>query len=172
MTIEMNTGRFFRSKEHLDSSFEGLRCKPRPYTPDFEATLETGTVLIESKHSWLIEKSPEILGYPSILQRFGVRLVLVDEAYFPEVFSQNIRLLHPYQSLRLSNAEKTRIISASASAATIGDLIEKQKIPQKLVLTAVANGFLHADLHTRRLACSTCISTQASSNSSLERLPL
>jgi len=42
MTIDMNTGRLFHSKEHLYRSFEGSRVKPRPFTPDFEVTLQAG----------------------------------------------------------------------------------------------------------------------------------
>jgi hypothetical protein len=172
MTIEMGTGRVFSTKDQLHRSFEGLGYKPRPYTPDFEVTLETGTVFIETKHSRLIEKSPEVLEYPSILKSYGLRLFVVDETYFPEVFCQNIRLLHPYQNCHLSSAEKRMIVSATGMAATIGELTTSQQIPQKLILAAIAHGVLHAELHDRRLGAATCMSAQENRHFSLERLPL
>lgn len=172
MTIEMITGRIFRSKEELERSFVGLQSKPHPYTPDFEVTLEDGSLLLEAKHSRLIEKSPEILDYPSILKGFGLRLVVINETFFPEVFCQNIRLLHPYQSHCLSGAETRNIIAASATAGTIGDLIAKHGIPQKLILAAIANGILHAELHDCRLGYATKVLAHPSGCSSHMRLPL
>ncbi len=172
MTIEMDTGRVFSTKDQLHRAFMGLEYKPRPYTPDFEVTLESETIFIETKHSRLIEKSPEILEYPSIFKSYGLQLIVIDEAYFPEVFCQNIRLLHPYQSLQLSSAEHQKIASAAEMAATLGELITHQQLPQKLILAAISQGVLHAELHTSRLGAATCIFAQKNSHCSLERLPL
>ncbi|MBI1495269.1 hypothetical protein [Halocynthiibacter styelae] len=172
MTIEMGTGRVFATKAHLHRSFEGLEYKSRPYTPDFEVTLETGIVFIETKHSRLIERSPDALEYPSILKNYGLRLVLVDETFFPEVFCQNIRLLHPYQSCQFSSAEQRMVASAAGMAATIGELTTNQQIPQNLILAAIAQGVLHAELHESRLGVKTLISAQENRHISLERLPL
>lgn len=172
MTIEMGTGRVFATKAHLLRAFEGLGYKPRPYTPDFGVTLETGGVFIETKHSRLIEKSPEVLEYPSILKSYGLRLFVVDETYFPEVFCQNIRLLHPYQNCHLSSAEKRMVVAATGLAATIGELTTNHQIPQKLILAAIAHSILHAELHDSRLGAETSVSAQENRYFSLERLPL
>ena len=61
MTIEMNSGRVFQTKEALFEAFRGTGYKPKVYTPDFEVQLTTKPVFMETKASRLITKLLEIL---------------------------------------------------------------------------------------------------------------
>ena len=79
MTFDLLSGRAYPSVAALQEAQKlyGFRCVK--YTPDFEADLGGSNVLVEVKHSELINQSPKVLEYPSILARYGYRLIVLDD---------------------------------------------------------------------------------------------
>ncbi|WP_218155454.1 hypothetical protein [Poseidonocella sedimentorum] len=77
MTLDLVTGRAYPSVEALNHAQKlyGLRCLK--YTPDFEADLGGTKMIVEVKHSELINRHPMVLEYPGILARYRYCLIIL-----------------------------------------------------------------------------------------------
>lgn len=170
ITFDLQTGRRYASKEAMLSEIKIAPGQQRVYTPDFEATFPRGKTYVEFKHSALIRKNPKTLTLPSILARYGYRLIIVDESFLPETFVQNIRLLNISLKSQPENDTAEKITLACKHAVPIRQLLD-QGFDQSAILTLVANSELTCDLINSRLNKNTLISTSAVTANHLMQLP-
>lgn len=169
--FDLTTGRTYPSKEKLREATAGRLTCPIEYTPDFEVVLARGPVLVEVKHSALIAKSPKILEYPSILARYGHRLIIVDETRLPEVLVRNMRLLTIAMKQPVSREDLDAVASECGCRSTFSDLIARGH-PQRVILIGIATGILTTDLRSERLSEVSWISVTSGHPAHLMELPL
>ncbi|MGC9369436.1 MAG: hypothetical protein ACP5DX_07880 [Paracoccaceae bacterium] len=171
MTIELNSGRIFSTKEALFEAYRGTRYKPRPYTPDFEVTLRSGRIFVETRHSAFIEKRPETLDLPDIFKGFGLRLVVIDETGFPETYCQNIRLLRGHLRTEIPAKLAKTFADACREPRPFRDIQAEVGTERAMLLAAIAQGLVEADIVGERLS-DRAIVWSATTRAHLMRLPL
>ncbi|MBI6630735.1 hypothetical protein [Pontibaca salina] len=151
VTFDLDTGRIYASREAMDKECAAPARRRNIYTPDFEAHFTNKKAFVEFKHSALIKMRPKTLELPSVLRRFGYRLIIVDETYLPEVFVQNMRLLSPLLNASLADADRERIACASRQPVQIRMLLEDE-LTHHSILSLIAQGRLVCDLMGSRLS--------------------
>ena len=171
MCFDLTTGRTSASKEQLREATSNHLTRPIEYTPDFEVLLAKGPVLVEVKHSELIAKCPKILQYPSILARYGHRLVILDEKLLTETLVRNMRLLTIALKQPVSRELLDTLVGDCANGRTFSDLVARGH-PQRAILDGIARGILTTDLRSERLSEASRISVTSGLPNHLMELPL
>ena len=169
VTFDLNTGRNYVTKEDLILETAKVSNTRTIYTPDFEVTFPRGKVYVEFKHSGLISRAPATLMLPSILARYGHRLILIDESYLPETFVQNTRLLHIASKARIDPEASEPILAGCEKPVSIGHLCA-QGYSQNSILALIASGGLMCDLVSSRLTRKTSV-TKSDHAEHLMQLP-
>jgi hypothetical protein len=172
MTIELNSGKIFKTKEALFEAFSGSGIKPKAYTPDFEVHLASKSVFLETKPSGLIRKHPEVLEFPEIFRAFGLELIIIDESGFPESYCQNLKLLLLAVRHQLDEGLVSRMVDGSRVPIAFGDLLTRAGVKQDDLLAAIAQGNITFDIVSDILRPQTLVSSQAPTDGHLRRLPL
>jgi hypothetical protein len=172
MTIEMNSGRMFPTKEALFEAFRGTGYKPKVYTPDFEVNLTTKSVFMETRASRLITKHPQILQYPDIFRCFGLELIVIDDSQFPESYRHNLAILSLSHRTRIEPEAKARIVAALADGpVAFNRLIRDAGVTQTVALAAIATGVLECDIVSAEIAPTTLVWAATTGSGHLRRLP-
>lgn len=171
MCFDMTTGRAYSSKEELRQATQGHAVSPIEYTPDFEVRLDRRTVLVEVKHSELIRHSPQVLHYPSILARYGHRLIIVDESALPEELLRNMRLLNIAMKQAVPTGTLHALASDCAQETTFGRLLARGHA-DRAILVGIGKGILSCDLRCERISHDTAIIATRHLPAHLMELPL
>lgn len=172
MTIELNSGRVFQTKEALFEAFRGTGYKPRAYTPDFEVQLATKSLFLETKPSGLIKKHPDVLDFPSIFRSFGLELIIIDESGFPEPYCQNLKLLLLAVRHQPDEDAVSRMVEGSRDQIPFRDLLDRALVDQDDLLAAIAQGQITCDITSDILRHETLVTSQAPTDAHLRRMPL
>ncbi|WP_335948034.1 hypothetical protein [Salipiger bermudensis] len=171
MTFDLATGRRFPTKEDLFQWVRDSGSRPIIYTPDFELQLQTGSILVEVKHAELIARAPKVLAYPSILARYGYRLVILDDRVLHDAFVRNMRSLTMAWTYSPNRSEITNLQADSSDWVSLGALRDRG-YPDALVLGCLARGHLTCDVQRERISKNTLIRTVVDKPSHLMELPL
>ncbi len=171
MTFDLTTGRTYPSVDALVAAQKlyGLRCKK--YTPDFELDLGGTKVLVEVKHRGLIAMAPQILGYPSVLARYGYRLIIIDDEILEETYVRNLRQLNIARSLRPCAEKPTELITLCGERMKYGRLVAAG-FDEGTLLSAIAHGHLTFDVRSERLNHDTDVSAAGDTAAHLKELPI
>lgn len=171
MTFDLATGRTYPSVDALKSAEKLYGFRSVKYTPDFEVALGQTKILIEVKHRELIKLEPKILTYPSILARYGYRLIVIDDKFLDETYVRNLRLLSIAQSVRDCGENLSAITAVCGAEMPYGDFLSAGFEEPDLV-TAIAHGHLTFDIRSARLNHDTIISAVGDTAAHLKELPL
>lgn len=172
MTIDLATGRRFASKDDLYEWARDSGSRPVVYTPDFELQLRCGAILVEVKHSDLIERAPKILTYPSILARYGFRMIILDDRILHDAYVRNIRSLTMAWAYEPGQSEIERVHAACENWISLGTL-RSRGFGDAQILGCLARGFgrKHSRTNGASLAARATIAPpKASANPSLARM--
>jgi hypothetical protein len=172
MTIELNSGRIYKTKEALHEAFRGSGVKPKAYTPDFEVHLASKSVFLETKPSGLIRKHPNVLEFPKIFRAFGLELIIIDESGFPEPYCENLKLLLLAVRHRPDDDAVSRMVDVAHDPIAFGDLLTRARVDQEDLLAAIAQGKITCDITSDILRHETLVSSRAPADAHLRRLPL
>ncbi len=172
MTIEMNSGRVFPTKEALFEAFRGTGYKPKVYTPDFEVQLTTKSVFMETRASRLISKHPQILEYPAFFRSFGLELIVIDDSQFPESYRHNLAILNFSVGTRVEPEITARLTAVLADGPLAFERVVRDAgLTQTVVLAAIASGVLEADIVSAEIAPTTMVWPATTESGHLKRLP-
>lgn len=171
MTFDLATGRRFSTKDDLYEWARDSGSRPLVYTPDFELRMSNGTVLVEVKHSDLIERAPKILTYPSILARYGFRLIILDERILHDDYVRNIRSLTMAWAYEPGQSEIERVHVACENWIALGTL-RSRGFGDAQILGCLARGYLTCDILADRITLKTLIRKTAGRPTHLMELPL
>ena len=171
-TVDLLSGRKYKSKKAMIEQFSGSGYSPKPYTPDFLVSLRDGSkICLEIKHSQLIDKDPDVLDIPPVFADLGLRLVIVTEQVITEALAYNARALRPYSDQNCSDKERKEILLPVSRGLRIGEL-KKKNISQGSIFKAILDGTVSADLQQHRLSPKTELKPAQGSTSHLEILQL
>jgi hypothetical protein len=171
VTFDIATGRTYASAKQFQEAKEQYGLKGKAYTPDFAVKLNGKEVLVEVKHSALIEEMPQILNYPSLLARYGYRLVILDDTVLTDVYTRNLRLLHISWKTSTRREAVSHLLDACANQASYGQVLTEGVDPAT-VLTSIAIGDVTCDIRTARLNHDTMITASGDTATHLKELPL
>jgi hypothetical protein len=172
MTIEMNSGRVFPTKEALFEAFRGTGYKPKVYTPDFEVQLAAKSVFMETRASRLIAKHPQILEYPAIFRSFGLELIVIDDSQFPESYRHNLAILSLSVGTRIEPEVAARLTAVLAHGPIAFErVVLDAGVTQTEVLASIALGILECDIVSAELAPTTMVWAAVTGCGHLKRLP-
>lgn len=172
MTFDLVTGRVYPSVKALHDARKLYRLRCLEYTPDFEADLGGTKVLVEVKQRALINLNSKVLEYPSILARYGYRLIILDEKILAENYVRNIRLLNIARSVRpRPKAAPAEIVATCGEACSYGQLLAAG-VDEADLQTAIAVGHLTFDIRGSRLDHDTIIVAAGDTAAHLKELPL
>ncbi|WP_422040657.1 hypothetical protein [Roseibium sp.] len=168
--FDLTTGRTYALREELKQATARHAVKPVAYTPDFEVGLGKDPAFVEVKHSKLIALLPEFAEYPTILARFGHRLLILDEEDLPEELHRNARLLQIALRQPVPEADLHAVASACIEPTSFTAL-KAQGHSERTILVAIGTGVLSCDLRYRRLSGDTVVSDTTGSPVHLMELP-
>lgn len=172
VTFDLNTGEVSAKKEELVEKYRGTGYRPRLYTPDFRLLLRNRvSVFLETKHSRLLERTPEVTDLSQLLAGFGFRLITISEEVLWGPADHNLRLLYPYSCELLPVDALERIQTSCRNPLTVDQLLADTGLTQREVLKAIAQGHLACDLRSARLGSQSLVQT-AVNDVYLEMLPL
>lgn len=171
MTFDLATGRQFSSKDSLYEWARESGSRPIPYTPDFELEMCSGRVLVEVKHSALIDRDPKILSYPSVLARYGFRLIILDDRILHDTFVRNLRALSLARSYAPSRSEAETAQEICQSWISLRAL-RSLGYSDPLILGCIAYGHLTCDIQRERISSNTLIRASEGAPTHLMELPL
>lgn len=131
------------------------------YYPDFKLELSCGGIVyVEVKPLKELQKHDVKGRYLSISNSFkdrGLDLVFVTDKHVSNMALQsNIKLIHPYSQLTISNKELAKLRSYIHTRSSIGDLVSNN-ISLKTIYSALSQGELITDLTRPISVSSTCI---------------
>lgn len=171
MTFDLATGRQFSSKDSLYEWARESGSRPIPYTPDFELEMCSGRVLVEVKHSALIDRDPKILSYPSVLARYGFRLIILDDHALHDIYVRNLRALSMARSYAPSRSE---VETAQADCQRWISLwgLRLRGYSDPLILSCLARGHLICDIQQKRISSETLLRAAEGNPTHLKELPL
>ncbi|KUJ77747.1 hypothetical protein [Ruegeria profundi] len=151
-TISLASGRVFRDKNALEAHLGRAGRKNPIYTPDFEVLLKDGTKsLLDAKHSAHIEKKPEYLLYPELLQSFGLSLLMVTEELLQGPLYYNARLLAPWVGKKCPAHVLEQLSDMGDDSSSYRDLHLHHGLSQGEICMALLNGLLKFDITASRL---------------------
>ena len=171
MTFDLATGRRFPSKDDLHEWARDSGSRPIVYTPDFELRLRSGHLLVEVKHSELIERTPSVLTYPRTLARFGVRLIILDDRILHDAYVRNIRSLTMARAYEPTRPEITIVRSECQDGVPLGEL-RSRGFGDALILGCLAHGHLTCDVRHDLISGRTLIRRADGQPTHLMELPL
>lgn len=171
MTFDLSTGRTYPTVDALKAAEKLYGFRSVKYTPDFEADLGRRKILVEVKHRELINLNPKVLTYPSILARYGYRLIIIDDEILADTYVRNLRLLNCARSVRDYGESLGAITAHCGVKMSYGRLLSAGFREADLV-TAIAHGRLTFDIRSARLNHDTIISAVGDTGAHLKELPL
>lgn len=172
VTFDLNTGEVAAKKEELVDKYRGTGYRPRLYTPDFRLLLrKRASVFVETKHSRLLERTPEVSDLSQLLADLGFRLIIISEEALWGSADHNLRLLYPYSCEPLPLDALERIRTSCRDPLKVDQLLADTDLTQREVLKAIAQGHLACDLRSARLGSKSLVWT-AANDVYLEMLPL
>lgn len=171
-TIDLGTGRVWRSKAELMEAYRGKRLRPKVYTPDFRILLASGRqVLLETKHTrFLLRSSASEL--PGLLAQMGLRLIIATEADLWGPVDHNARLLCQYLDHAPGPDLAADLARWFVEPRAIEFAFSAMGLTQRDVLGAIATGHLACDLRNARLTPRTAVRAALGDRSYLELLKL
>ena len=171
-TLDLETGEIFDTRQALQAaSPKGSRA--RCYTPDFELRLMWSSVLVECKHSRLLQKDPERARDVEYGARVvGYRLIRLDESILTGPTVLNAQLLHPYVARSIAEPERAGVVAALRTPKAFGEVVSEARIERATALGLIAQGHVAADLGRERLGPRTTLRLDDGTMSYLQVLPI
>ncbi len=142
-TIDLNSGRVYRTQKELIDRFKGKNYQPCPYTPDIEVkSTKGGICFLDAKHTAHIRKKPEYIQYPGLLKKLGISLSLVTEVLLQGPIWGNVRLLAPYAGRDLKEVARAAINEIPHTGMKVQELREKLGLTLGEICIAILQGQL------------------------------